>query len=106
MILKFLGDSDNSKVCTICARWAVCSFSSSGKRKEKTSPDKDYMFGTLTQLERDLVKFVSRVQNLKLATVTGDNQCDGSAASPQRMVKEQTPKGSIPSGNGNEKLIP
>ena len=74
MILKFLGDSDNSKVCTICARWAVCSFSSSGKRKEKTSPDKDYMFGTLTQLERDLVKFVSRVQNLKLATVTGDNR--------------------------------
>ena len=74
MILKFLGDSDNSKVWTICARWAVCSFSSSGKRKEKTSPDKDYMFGTLTQLERDLVKFVSRVQNLKLATVTGDNR--------------------------------
>ena len=74
MILKFLGDSDNSKVCTVCARWAVCSFSSSGKRKEKTSPDKDYMFGTLTQLERDLVKFVSRVQNLKLATVTGDNR--------------------------------
>ena len=74
MILKFLGDSDNSKVCTICARWAVCSFSSSGKRKEKTSPDKDYMFGTLTQLERDLVNFVSKVHNLKLATVTGDNR--------------------------------
>ena len=41
-----------------------------------------------------------------LVGATADNQCDGSAASPQRMVKEQTPKGSIPSGNGNEKLIP
>ena len=76
MILKFLGDSDNSKVCTICARWAVCSFSSSGKRKEKTSPDKDYMFGTLTQLERDLVNFVSKVHNLKLtAATTGNHKC-------------------------------
>ena len=31
------------------------------------------MFATLTQLEMDLVKFVSRVQNLKLATATCSN---------------------------------
>ena len=37
------------------------------KRKIKKSfTEKDYMFDTLTLLEMDLVKFVSRVQNLKL----------------------------------------
>ena len=72
VILKFPGDSDKGKVPIRCAHRG-CSFGSPGKKK-KASPDKDYMFGTLTQLERDLVKFVSRVQNLKLATVTGDNR--------------------------------
>ena len=51
MILKFPGDSD----------------------KKKVSPKKDCMFGALTRLKRDLVNFVSRVQNLKLAAVTSGN---------------------------------
>ncbi|XDB66388.1 hypothetical protein ABFV05_020004 [Capra hircus] len=57
VILKFPGDSDKGK-------------------KKKASPDKDYMFGTLTQLERDLVNFVSKVHNLKLtAATTGNRKC-------------------------------
>ena len=42
--------------------------------KKRLPPNKDYMFGTLTRLERDLVNFVSRVQNLKLTAVTGGNR--------------------------------
>ncbi|KAB0345313.1 hypothetical protein FD754_022239 [Muntiacus muntjak] len=58
MILKFPGDNDKSK------------------KKKKASPGKDYMFGTLTWLERDLVNFVSRVRNLKLTMVTcGNHKC-------------------------------
>ena len=49
------------------------SFGSLGQKKKTASPDKDYMFTTLTQLEMDLVKFVSRVQNLKLAVATCSN---------------------------------
>ena len=41
--------------------------------KKKVSPNKDCMFGALTRLKRDLVNFVSRVQNLKLAAVTSGN---------------------------------
>ena len=74
MILKFPGDSDKGKVPIRCAHRG-CSFGSPGKKK-KASPDKDYMFGTLTQLERDLVNFVSKVHNLKLtAATTGNHKC-------------------------------
>lgn len=41
--------------------------------KKKVSPKKDCMFGALTRLKRDLVNFVSRVQNLKLARATSGN---------------------------------
>ena len=44
-------------------------------RRKRLSPYKDYIFTTLTQLERDLVNFVSRVRNLKLAAATtGDHK--------------------------------
>ncbi|KAB0340974.1 hypothetical protein FD755_024556 [Muntiacus reevesi] len=72
MILKFPGDNDKSKVHTLRVHWGY-SFGSPGKKKKKASPGKDYMFGTLTWLERDLVNFVSRVQNLKLTVVTCGN---------------------------------
>ncbi|CAI9180969.1 unnamed protein product [Rangifer tarandus platyrhynchus] len=49
------------------------SFGSLGQKKKTASRDKDYMFATLTQLEMDLVKFVSRVRNLKLAMATCSN---------------------------------
>ncbi|KAG5202351.1 hypothetical protein JEQ12_003741 [Ovis aries] len=53
VIQMFPGDSDEST------------------KKKKASPNKDYMFDTLNQLETDLVKFVSRARNLKLAMATG-----------------------------------
>ncbi|KAI4544947.1 hypothetical protein MJG53_020160 [Ovis ammon polii x Ovis aries] len=49
------------------------SLGSPGKRKEKASSNKDCMFNTLTLLKMDLVKFVSSVQNLKLAMATDSN---------------------------------
>ena len=44
-----------------------------GNNKVKTSSEEVYMFHTLTLLEMDLVKFVCRVQNLKLAMATSGN---------------------------------
>ncbi|XP_070330340.1 protein FAM209-like [Odocoileus virginianus] len=72
VIQKFPGDSDESTVQTPPALRGG-SLGSSGKKEKKASPNKDYMFDTLIQLEMDLVKFVSRVQNLKLAMATGSN---------------------------------
>ena len=39
--------------------------------KEKASPNRDHMFQTLTLLVMDLVKFVSRMWNLKLTMANG-----------------------------------
>ena len=38
------------------------------RKRKKASPEKDYMFDTLILLERELVKCVSKVWNLKLLT--------------------------------------
>uniref|UniRef100_A0A8C6D918 Uncharacterized protein n=1 Tax=Moschus moschiferus TaxID=68415 RepID=A0A8C6D918_MOSMO len=65
VIQKFLGDSDESTVPALPALPGG-SLGSSGKKNKKASPNKD-------QLEMDLVKFVSRVQDLKLAMATGSN---------------------------------
>ncbi|KAB0340364.1 hypothetical protein FD754_023195 [Muntiacus muntjak] len=70
--VKLAGESGDSKVQTPAALQAR-SFGSLGRQKEKTSSEEDYMFHTLTLLEMDLVKFVSSVRNLKLATSTGGN---------------------------------
>ena len=43
------------------------------EKKKKRLPLTGYTFDTLIQLKMDLVKFVSRVQNLKLATSTSGN---------------------------------
>ena len=69
--VKLTGESGESNVQTPACQGG--SFGSPGQKKKKASPDKDYMFTILTQLEMDLVKFVSRVQNLKLATSTSGN---------------------------------
>lgn len=50
-----------------------CQFRSPLKKHQSTSPSKDYAFHTLTQLEMDLVKFVSKVRNLKVTMATGGN---------------------------------
>ncbi|KAM9668114.1 protein FAM209-like [Dama dama] len=70
--VELTGESGESNVQTPPARQGG-SFGSLGQKKKKASPDKDYMFATLTQLEMDLVKFVSRVRNLKLAAATCGN---------------------------------
>ena len=70
--VKLVGESGESKVQTPAARQG-CSFSSLGRKKEKSSSEEDYMFHTLILLEMYLVKFVSSVRNLKLTTSTGGN---------------------------------
>ena len=47
------------------------SFGFQGKKKKEVFPNKDCTFDTLTLLEMDLLKFVSRVWNLKLTMATG-----------------------------------
>ncbi|KAB0372479.1 hypothetical protein FD755_016271, partial [Muntiacus reevesi] len=59
----------SNKVRTPCA-CRGCLLGSTGKKKKKASSNKNCVFSTLTQLERDLVNFVSRVWNLKLTAAT------------------------------------
>ncbi|XP_058988834.1 protein FAM209-like [Mustela lutreola] len=68
-ILKFRGDSEKIKQNPSALRG--CSFRSPLRKNQNASPNKDYAFNTLTQLEMDLVKFVSKVRNLKVAMATG-----------------------------------
>ena len=70
--MEFTGESGECNVQTSPACEGG-SFGSLGQKKKTASPDKDYMFATLTQLEMDLGKFVSKVQNLKLAMVSCSN---------------------------------
>ena len=72
LTVRLAGESDESSVQTPLARQAG-SFGFQGKKKKEASPNKGCMFDTLTLLEMDLVKFASRVWNLKLAMATGDN---------------------------------
>ena len=69
--VKLAGENGESNIQTPLAHQG-CSFGFQGKKK-KTSPNKDCMFDTLTLLEMDLMKFVSRVWNVKLAMATGGN---------------------------------
>ncbi|XP_076969459.1 protein FAM209-like [Tamandua tetradactyla] len=72
VVLKFQGGSEKSKdlASTGLRR---CSFRTPLKKNQNASPNKDYAFNTLTQLEMDLVKFVSKVRNLKAAMAAGSN---------------------------------
>ena len=70
--VKLAGESGESNVQTPPSHQGDSS-GSPGKKKKKASPDKDYMFDTLTLLEMDLVKFVSSLRNLKLTTSTCGN---------------------------------
>ncbi|XP_012501293.1 PREDICTED: protein FAM209A-like [Propithecus coquereli] len=72
VILKFRGESEKNKEQNPPALRG-CSLRSPLKRNQNASPSKDYAFNTLTQLEMDLVKFVSKVRNLKVAMATGSN---------------------------------
>ena len=70
--VKLAGESGESNVQTRAAHQS-CSFGSPGRKKEKAFPEEDYMFHTLTLLKMDLVKFISRMQNLKPAVATSSN---------------------------------
>ncbi|DAA13006.1 TPA: hypothetical protein BOS_25692 [Bos taurus] len=70
--VKLAGENGESRVQTSHALQGR-SFGFLGNKKVKTSSKEVYMFHTLTLLEMDLVKFVCRVQNLKLATSTSGN---------------------------------
>ncbi|XP_003983419.1 protein FAM209-like [Prionailurus viverrinus] len=72
VILKFRGDREKTKEQNPSGLRG-CSFRSPLKKTQNTSPSKDYAFNTLTQLEVDLVKFVSKVRNLKVAMAAGGN---------------------------------
>ncbi|XP_059935068.1 LOW QUALITY PROTEIN: protein FAM209-like [Mesoplodon densirostris] len=69
MMLKFRGDSEKEQNNPPALQG--CSFRSPTKKNQNASPNKDYAFNTLTQLQMDLVKFMSKVQNLKAAMATG-----------------------------------
>ncbi|XP_046535354.1 protein FAM209B-like [Equus quagga] len=70
--LKFRGDGEKSKEQNPPGLRG-CSFRSPLKKNQIASPSKDYAFNTLTQLEMDLVKFVSKVQNMKVVMATSGN---------------------------------
>ncbi|KAM8776462.1 protein FAM209-like [Rhynchonycteris naso] len=70
MILKFRGDSEKSKEKN-SPGLRGCSVRTPPKKN--VPPSKDYALNTLTQLEMDLVKFVSKVRNLKVAVAAGSN---------------------------------
>ncbi|XP_062943960.1 protein FAM209A [Cynocephalus volans] len=71
VIIKFRSDSEKKKQNPTSLRG--CSFRSPLKKNQNASPNKDYAFNSLTQLEMDLVKFMSKVRNLKDAMATRGN---------------------------------
>ncbi|XP_012413949.1 protein FAM209A, partial [Trichechus manatus latirostris] len=88
VILKFRGDSEKSKDHNLPSLRG-CSFRSPLKKNQNAPPNKDYAFSTLTQLEMDLVKFVSKVRSLKVAVATSSNlrlQRAGLPADPDNNV--------------------
>ncbi|KAH0511025.1 Protein FAM209A [Microtus ochrogaster] len=64
VVLKFRGDSEKDKEQNPTGLRS-CQFRSPPKKNQSISPSKDFTFNTLTQLERELVRFVSKVRNLK-----------------------------------------
>lgn len=50
-----------------------CSLRQTAKKNQNASPHRDYALNTLNQLEVDLVKFVSKVRNLKVTMTTGNS---------------------------------
>uniref|UniRef100_A0A8C3WUT4 Protein FAM209B n=1 Tax=Catagonus wagneri TaxID=51154 RepID=A0A8C3WUT4_9CETA len=71
-ILSFRGDSEKSKEQNPPGLRG-CTFRSPVKKNQNACPGKNYAFSSLTQLEMDLVKFMSKVRNLKAAMATGGN---------------------------------
>ncbi|XP_026942440.1 protein FAM209B-like [Sagmatias obliquidens] len=73
VMLKFRGDSETGKEQKNPPALRGYSLRSPTKKNQNASPSEDHAFNILTQLEMDLVKFMSKVQNLKAAMATGGN---------------------------------
>ncbi|XP_039720610.1 protein FAM209A-like isoform X2 [Pteropus medius] len=71
-ILKFRGDSEKRKERGPPGLRG-CSLRPTTKKNQNAAPHRDYALNTLTQLEVDLVKFVSKVRNLKVTMATGSS---------------------------------
>uniref|UniRef100_A0A671G4C3 Family with sequence similarity 209 member B n=1 Tax=Rhinolophus ferrumequinum TaxID=59479 RepID=A0A671G4C3_RHIFE len=89
VILKFRGDSEKSKEQNPPPGLRSCSFCPPLKKNQNASSNKDNTFNTLTQLEMDLVKFVSKVRNLKVAMTTS------SKPKPQHLEIPADPQNSV-----------
>ncbi|XP_029423873.1 protein FAM209B [Nannospalax galili] len=63
VIVKFRGGGKEKSKNPTSLRG--CQFCSSPKKNQNASSRKDFTFNTLTQLEMELVKFVSKVRSLK-----------------------------------------
>ncbi|XP_008058427.1 protein FAM209B-like [Carlito syrichta] len=72
MILKFRGDSEKTTEQNPSGLRG-CTFRSPLKRNQNTFPKREYAFNALTQLEVDLVQFLSKVRSLKVTMTTGNN---------------------------------
>ncbi|ERE70366.1 protein FAM209A [Cricetulus griseus] len=71
-MLKLRGDGEKNKEQNSTSLRG-CQFRSPPKKNQNISPSKDFTFNTLTQLEMELVKFVSKVRNLKVSMATSSN---------------------------------
>ncbi|XP_016069696.1 PREDICTED: protein FAM209A-like [Miniopterus natalensis] len=72
MVLKFRGESAKSKEKSPPGLRGS-SVRAPLKKNQCVSPSKEYAFNTLSQLEMDLVQFVSKVRDLKVAVAAGSN---------------------------------
>ncbi|KAI5279750.1 protein FAM209-like [Manis pentadactyla] len=72
VILKFLGKSENSKELNP-RDLGGCSLHSPLKKDQNASPSQSHAFNTLTELETDLIKLVSKVRNLRVDMAAGSD---------------------------------
>ncbi|XP_043837413.1 protein FAM209A [Dromiciops gliroides] len=70
-VVRFRGEGDRNKDKDLNS--GNCSYRPLQKKNQNAAPNKDYALNTLTQLEMDLVTFVSKVRSLKVAMATGNS---------------------------------
>ncbi|XP_055963440.1 protein FAM209A [Sorex fumeus] len=87
VMLKIRGDGEKSSEPASPSIQA-CSLRCPSRKPAALAPQKEYAFNTLSQLEMDLVKFMSKVRNLKLVMATG------------RGLKHHSPEGPTDPNNG------
>ncbi|XP_072489594.1 protein FAM209A [Notamacropus eugenii] len=70
-IVRLRGEGDKNKDKDLSS--GSCLYRPAQKKNQNAAPNKDYALNTLTQLEMDLVTFVSKVRSLKVAMATGNS---------------------------------